>query len=58
MLSASVRNLNGNAFTGISNIFKNERVDDSVYDMNGRKVPSVNLPKGMYIKQGRKFIVK
>ena len=43
--------------TGISQMQMENR-QSSVYDMNGRKVNENNLKPGMYIKNGRKFVVK
>ena len=33
-------------------------VDESVYDLCGRKVLEVGLPCGVYIKNGKKVIIK
>ena len=43
--------------TGISQMQMENR-QSSVYDMNGRKVNENSLKPGMYIKNGRKFVVK
>ena len=43
--------------TGISQMQMENR-QSSVYDMNGRKVNENSLKSGMYIRNGRKFIVK
>ena len=40
------------------------KMDDGIYDLSGRKLPlkgaggSVQLPKGIYIQNGKKFLVK
>lgn len=46
--------------TGIGNVNANDNVnDDAIYDLNGRKVADNHaLPKGIYIKNGKKFVVK
>ena len=31
--------------------------NDNVYDLNGRKIPNGQLPKGIYILNGKKFII-
>lgn len=33
-------------------------VDDAVYDLQGRRVAAAKLPKGIYVRQGRKFVVR
>lgn len=33
-------------------------VDDAVYDLQGRRVAADKLPKGIYVRQGRKFVVR
>jgi hypothetical protein len=43
--------------TGISQMQMENR-QSSVYDINGRKVDENSLKPGMYIKNGRKFVVK
>ena len=43
--------------TGISQMQMENR-QSSVYDMNGRKVNENNLKPGMYVKNGKKFVVK
>lgn len=50
-----------NASTGISTINGNEvKTDNAVYTIDGRKVANGNaqLQKGMYITNGKKFVVK
>ena len=42
--------------TGINEVKENTSSDD-IYDISGRKVLSAEKP-GMYIKNGKKFIVK
>lgn len=45
---------------GIDGITTLRRADDSVYDLQGRKIAETinQLPKGIYIHQGKKFVVK
>lgn len=35
-----------------------KNADNNIYDLMGRKVAGENLPKGIYIKAGKKFLVK
>lgn len=55
-------NFNGmNGTTGISITSREETTrnnDGVVYNLNGVRMNSENLPKGIYVKNGRKFIVK
>lgn len=50
--------------TGISSIEAGDatvvgrEADGNVYDLSGRRVNAANLPKGIYIRNGKKFIVK
>ena len=43
--------------TGISRL-KADEADADIYDLRGRKVDSTNLLKGVYIKNGKKIVVK
>ena len=55
-------NFNGmNGTTGISITSREETTrnnDGAVYNLNGVRMNGENLPKGIYVKNGRKFIVK
>lgn len=46
--------------TGIGsvNVDKNNKADNAVYNLQGQRVDGKSLPKGIYIKNGKKFIVK
>jgi len=33
-------------------------IDNAVFDLSGRRIDSESLPKGLYLKGGRKFVVK
>ena len=46
------------ATTGVKEFRQTENKDNSVYDMNGRKMNESNLKPGLYIKNGKKFIIK
>jgi hypothetical protein len=35
-----------------------EKADNSVYDLNGRKVNEKSLKPGLYIKNGKKVVIK
>ena len=47
----------GEEATGIANI-QHKSPDTQIYDLNGRKVNENNLKPGMYVKNGRKFVVR
>ena len=47
----------GEEATGIANI-QHASPNTQTYDLNGRKVNENNLKPGMYVKNGRKFVVK
>ena len=47
----------GEETTGIANI-QHTSPNTQTYDLNGRKVNENNLKPGMYVKNGRKFVVK
>ena len=46
--------------TGIGsvNVDKNNKADNTVYNLQGQRVDGKSLPKGIYIKNGKKFMVK
>lgn len=46
----------GGSETGISE--QTISIDDCIYDLCGRKVENANLPFGIYIKNGKKIIIK
>ena len=49
----------GSTSTGIEGISSESGTsDDSIYDLTGRKIQTPTLSKGIYIQNGRKFIVK
>lgn len=56
--SYSKSNVLGNEVTGISTVRIYNQDDETVYDLSGRKITQKILPKGIYIKGGRKFVVK
>ena len=47
----------GEETTGVANI-QHASPNTQTYDLNGRKVNENNLKPGMYVKNGRKFVVK
>ena len=47
----------GEETTGIANI-QHASPNTQTYDLNGRKVNENNLKPGMYVKNGRKFVIK
>ncbi len=55
-------NINFGGITGISNLkVEQNMMDDEnapIYNLQGVRMNSQNLPKGIYVKNGRKFIVK
>lgn len=46
--------------TGIGsvNVDKNNNANNAVYNLQGQRVKGKSLPKGIYIKNGKKFMVK
>ena len=46
--------------TGIGsvNVDKQNKADNAVYNLQGQRVNGKSLPKGIYIKNGKKFMVK
>ena len=47
-----------NVTTGIKDFRMTEKADNSVYDLNGRKMNEDNLKPGLYIKNGKKVVIK
>ena len=47
----------GEEATGIANI-QHASPNTQIYDLNGRRVNENNLKPGMYVKNGRKFVIK
>ena len=47
-----------NVTTGIKDFRMTEKTDNSVYDLNGRKMNEDNLKPGLYIKNGKKVVIK
>jgi hypothetical protein len=43
--------------TGVANI-QQQSANTQLYDLNGRKVSENNLKPGVYVKNGKKFVVK
>lgn len=49
----------GDDITGISSKQENdEEKDNAVYDLQGRKLPEGQVKKGIYLKNGKKYLVK
>lgn len=44
--------------TGIQTIKANNAVDNAFYDLQGRKIANSKLPKGIYIHNGKKVVIK
>ena len=53
----SISVLDDEEATGIANI-QHASPNTQTYDLNGRKVNENNLKPGMYVKNGRKFVIK
>ena len=47
----------GEEATGIANI-QHKSPDTQIYDLNGRKVNENNLKPGIYVRNGRKVVIK
>ena len=44
--------------TGISQVSQNDKLTSQIYDLNGRVVNENALKPGIYIKNGKKFVIK
>lgn len=44
--------------TSIGNILIEDDDDEAIYNIGGQRVEGKSLPKGIYIKEGKKFVVK
>jgi hypothetical protein len=44
--------------TGITQVSRNDKTISRIYDLNGRAVNENALKSGMYIKNGKKFVIK
>ena len=44
--------------TGISQVSQNDKLTSRIYDLNGRVVNENALKPGIYIKNGKKFVIK
>ncbi len=53
----SIKVLDEEETTGIANI-QHPSPNTQIFDINGRKVNENNLKPGMYVKNGRKFVIK
>jgi alpha-amylase len=43
---------------GVNDVTLDKNANDIIYDLQGRKVVNGQLPRGIYIKNGKKFIVR
>ena len=53
--------IKGSPVTGIDGIEQSDNVqsdDDAIYDLSGRKVSNGQMPKGIYIQNGKKVVIK
>ena len=53
----SLKVLDEDETTGVANI-QHQSANTQLYDLNGRKVSENNLKPGVYVKNGKKFVVK
>lgn len=44
--------------TAIETLLRTNALPDGIYDLTGRKVSGQQLPKGIYVVKGKKFVVK
>ncbi|MBM6992285.1 MAG: family 43 glycosylhydrolase [Prevotella sp.] len=62
ILSLNAAERNGHDFTGIDEVTTQRKTttDNSIYNLSGQRVGTTieGLPRGIYIRQGKKFIVK
>lgn len=50
--------LQGDNITGVENIVSDDNEDYNTYSLSGQLMNPTNLSKGIYIKNGKKFIIK
>ena len=51
-------NINGEAPSGIETIDNGELImENAIYDLQGRKINAINM-RGIYIKNGKKYVIK
>jgi len=52
--------IKGSPATDINNIGQSDNLqsDDAIYDLSGRKVSNGQMPKGIYIQNGKKVVIK
>jgi hypothetical protein len=53
--------IKGSPVTDINNIGQSDNLqsdDDAIYDLSGRKVSNGQMPKGIYIQNGKKVVIK
>ena len=62
VLTLNAAERSGHDFTGIDTITSRPSMttDSSIYNLSGQRVgtSTVGLPRGIYIRNGRKFVVK
>ena len=55
----AIRVAGGDDMTGIETINNEQSVkNNGLYDLNGRRLNSTQLKKGLYIKNGKKVVIK
>lgn len=50
--------IGGNEVTAIDGVFVEKKADDALYNLAGQRVDSAKATKGLYIKNGKKVIIK
>ena len=50
--------IGGNEVTAIDGVFVEKQADDALYNLAGQRVDSAKATKGLYIKNGKKVIIK
>ena len=48
--------VNEDIVNGIETVAGGKTHDNSIYTLDGRKIVGGNLPKGIYIRNGRKYV--
>ena len=50
--------VNGDDPSDIGALLSEQLDNDYIYDLNGRRMPNTKLPKGVYIQNGKKVVIK
>jgi hypothetical protein len=51
----NIKAIEDGASTGLDKITDDKADDDKIYNLNGQRINGLNAPKGIYIKNGKKY---